>query len=100
MMPLPVDLVASSATLGCEKPARAFFERLAELAGVPSGEAAYVGDRLDNDVVPARRAGMVAVFVRRGPWGHLHAFRPESELAHLTVEHLGALPEALRAYSL
>jgi FMN phosphatase YigB (HAD superfamily) len=34
-------------------------------------EVAYVGDRVDNDVLPALAAGLVAVHVRRGPWGLL-----------------------------
>ncbi|MGH9098837.1 MAG: HAD hydrolase-like protein, partial [Acidimicrobiales bacterium] len=43
-----------------------------------SEQVAYVGDRLDNDVLPAKAAGMFAVFIRRGPWGHLHARRAEA----------------------
>jgi FMN phosphatase YigB (HAD superfamily) len=35
------------------------------------GEVAYVGDRVDNDVLPALAAGLVPVHVRRGPWGRL-----------------------------
>lgn len=64
---LPVDLIASSARWGVEKPSPGFFARLAEEAGLPPGDIAYVGDRLDNDVLPARESGMVAVFLRRGP---------------------------------
>ena len=33
-------------------------------------EIAYVGDRVDNDVVPALAAGMTAVHIRRGAWSH------------------------------
>ncbi len=33
-------------------------------------EVLYVGDRLDNDVLPAKSAGMQAVLIRRGPWGY------------------------------
>ena len=51
----------------------------------------YVGDRFDNDVVPALAAGMVAVHIRRGPWGHLH--EPPSEA--LRIRSLSELPEAL-----
>lgn len=63
--------------VGVEKPSPEFFEKVRSEAGCPPGEIAYVGDRLDDDVLPARRAGMWAVFVRRGPWGHVHARRPE-----------------------
>lgn len=62
---------------------------------VRAGEIAYVGDRLDNDILPARRAGMFTVFLRRGPWGHLHAHWPEAGAANLTIESLSALPPLL-----
>lgn len=68
---LDVDWAASSAELGVEKPSPQFFDRLLEVAGLPAAEIAYVGDRIDNDVSPAAAAGMLAVHVRRGPWGYL-----------------------------
>jgi FMN phosphatase YigB (HAD superfamily) len=54
-----------------------------------------VGDRLDNDVLPARAAGMVSVFLRRGPWGLAHARWPEAQLASFRIERLTELPESL-----
>ena len=54
---LPVDVVTGSASLGVRKPDAAFFERLVDIAGVAAGEVAYVGDRVDNDVLPRRRPG-------------------------------------------
>ena len=89
-LPQP-DLVASAATLGAEKPAVEFFERLAELAGRPAGELAYVGDRVDYDVGPALAAGMVAVHLRRGPWGFLQ--EPPAEA--IRIDSLDELPGAL-----
>jgi hypothetical protein len=38
---------------------------------------------------------MIAVFLRRGPWGWMHAQRPEIAQAHLRLDGLAALPEAL-----
>ena len=70
---LPVDVVTSSAGLGVRKPEPAFFARLVELSGRDAAEVAYVGDRVDNDVLPALEAGLTAVHVRRGPWGLLQA---------------------------
>lgn len=77
-MDLPVDAIRTSDEWGVEKPAPAFFDRVAELAGHAPSEIAYVGDRLDNDVLPAADAGMRPVLVRRGPWGYWHAARPEA----------------------
>jgi HAD superfamily hydrolase (TIGR01549 family) len=94
-MALPADIVASSETLGAEKPSVAFFSGLCELVAVPRSEAAYVGDRLDNDVLPAASLGMVAIFVRRGPWGHLHAERPDAGRADIRISSLDELPSAL-----
>ena len=95
--PMGLDVVASSAAWGVEKPDPAFFTRLAAEAGLAPGEIAYVGDRVDNDVLPAKAAGMTAVFVRRGPWGYVQAEWPEAAAADVTVASLAGLPEALRA---
>ena len=92
---LPMDLVENSADWGVEKPDPAFFSRVADLAGLPPGRIAYVGDRLDNDVLPAATAGMVSVFLRRGPWGFAHARLPEAALARLRIDALADLPDAL-----
>jgi HAD superfamily hydrolase (TIGR01549 family) len=86
-----VDFVSSSERIGVEKPSPAFFARVAELAGSPPEKIAYVGDRVDNDIAPALAAGLVAVHVRRGPWGHLH----EAPAAAIRIRSLDELPEAL-----
>lgn len=92
---LPVDVIASSGGWGVAKPDPQFFARVVEAAGVPAEAIAYVGDRLDNDVLPARAAGMTAVFVRRGPWGWMHAEQPGIEAAHLRLDGLDGLADAL-----
>jgi HAD superfamily hydrolase (TIGR01509 family) len=91
-----LDFSATSEGWGTEKPAPEFFANVVREAGLPAAEIAYVGDRLDNDVLPANAAGMVSVFVRRGPWGHLHATRPEAAQARIRVDSLAELPAALR----
>ena len=68
-------------------------------ARVTPAELAYVGDRVDNDVMPAVRAGMIAVHLRRGPWGHLQADWPQASLAAVQIRTLGDLPPALLARS-
>jgi HAD superfamily hydrolase (TIGR01549 family) len=94
---LPVDVIASSAGWGVSKPDPRFFAKVIEAAGVPAGSTAYVGDRLDNDVLPSLAAGMTAVFVRRGPWGWMHAEMPEIERAHIRLDSLLDLPDRLAA---
>jgi HAD superfamily hydrolase (TIGR01662 family) len=88
---LPVDVIGSSASWGARKPTPAFFERMVAEAGCAPGELAYVGDRVDNDVVPALAAGLVAVHLRRGPWGRLQHAPPEA----ISIESLAELPQAL-----
>ena len=88
---LPADVVSGSASLGVRKPDPTFFAKLAELAGLPPAEVAYVGDRADNDARPALAAGLVAVHLRRGPWGLLQE-TPEGARA---IDSLAELPAAL-----
>jgi FMN phosphatase YigB (HAD superfamily) len=92
---VPADFIASSARWGVEKPDPGFFAEVAEAAGVPAAAIAYVGDRLDNDVLPARAAGMHGVFIRRGPWGVIHAASADAAQADLRIETLDGLAEAL-----
>lgn len=92
---LPVDFIGASGRWGVSKPSPEFFERVVEEAGVEPSHVAYVGDRLDNDVLPAQQAGMLAVFIRRGPWGVIHATWPEVSEADASVESLDELVELL-----
>lgn len=89
---LPADVISSSASLGVRKPDPAFFAKVAELMGCARGDVAYVGDRVDNDVLPAAAAGLIAVHVRRGPWGRLQRTPREAALG---LDDLLSLPEAL-----
>jgi HAD superfamily hydrolase (TIGR01549 family) len=92
---LPADVISSSARLGVKKPDPLFFERVVELAGVATpAEVAYVGDRVDNDLVPALAAGLVAVHVRRGPWGRLQRAPEDTR----TIDSLEQLPDALASF--
>jgi HAD superfamily hydrolase (TIGR01509 family) len=86
-----VEVLGSSERWGVEKPAPEFFTRIASETGLPEAAIAYVGDRVDNDVEPALATGMVAVHIRRGPWGYLH----EPPSGALRVRSLDELPEAL-----
>jgi len=86
-----LEVLGSMESWGVAKPEAAFFDRIVSVLELASHEIAYVGDRVDNDVQPAIAAGMVAVRVRRGPWGILHEPPPEA----IRVGSLEELPEAL-----
>ena len=61
-----IDVVAASAELGVAKPDRAIFDKALEMAGCTAQEAAMIGDRLDNDICPAKKLGMKAIWIRQG----------------------------------
>ena len=55
---LPVDMIATSDDWGASKPGLEFFRALADATPCAPGETVYVGDRIDNDLKPAKAAGM------------------------------------------
>ncbi len=88
------EVIAMSGWLGVAKPDPAFFGRALELMGSPDpGSVAYVGDRVDNDVLPSAAAGMRAVWIRRGPWGVIQ--RAPDVAPALTVDSLDELVERI-----
>jgi HAD superfamily hydrolase (TIGR01662 family) len=92
---VPADVIAMSEEMGVAKPSPEFFARSLELIGSPEpGSVAYVGDRIDNDVLPAVMAGMRAVWIRRGPWGYIERL-PEGVQPALTVSSLIELAERI-----
>ncbi|MEU9833136.1 HAD family hydrolase [Streptosporangium sp. NPDC048047] len=95
-MDLPVHAIHTSDGWGVAKPAPEFFAKVVAVSGREPEEILYVGDRLDNDVRPAGAAGMRTALIRRGPWGHLHAARPEAAEADHVVDDLHALAALLR----
>lgn len=92
---LPVDLIATSDEWGVEKPSPEFFGMLISTAGVEASEIMYVGDRLDNDILPARQAGLVTTLIRRGPWGRIQATSDDAALADHRIDSLDQLPQLL-----
>ena len=95
---LPFELVGMSDEWALAKPDPRFFERIARELDLPPERIAYVGDRLDNDVRPARAAGMTAVFLRRGPWAWIQVGRAAPAEASIVIERLTDLPEALETF--
>ena len=48
------------------KPDLTIFEYALEKAGISPQEAIYVGDRIDNDMIPAKKLGMTTIWIRQG----------------------------------
>ena len=85
-----VDEATTYERWGVQKPDSDFFARVVHEAGVPAEQILYVGDRVDNDVVPALAAGLRVVRVRRGAQARL-----ESPEGTVTIDSLVELPQVL-----
>lgn len=88
------EVIAMSDELGIHKPSPEFYARALELMDAEAADVAYVGDRLDNDIVPAAAAGMRAVWLLRGPWAQLTTAAPPD--GTIVVKSLTELVEALK----
>jgi len=96
---LPADLVATSGEWGVAKPDPAFFRRVIDVSPGEPHEIVYVGDHRDNDLGPAKAAGLRTAFIRRGPWGYLWAGDPKvHKLADWRIESLTELPALIQEY--
>lgn len=85
------DVIAASAELGCAKPEREIFEKALALAHCAPKESVMVGDRLDNDIIPAKAMGMTTVWVKNGL-----AQYQAAALGNGVADHqIGALKELL-----
>lgn len=60
------DIVISSSDAGCEKPNKRIFEIALEKTECRALQACMIGDRIDNDIIPAQQAGMKTVWVKQG----------------------------------
>lgn len=92
---LPADLVVTSDEWGVSKPDVAFFHKLVEISGHRPSEVVYVGDRLDNDIAPAAKAGLLTACIRRGPWGYV--LQRDDVVPDLRVNTLADLQPQLSA---
>jgi HAD superfamily hydrolase (TIGR01549 family) len=88
------ELWTISDEVGIDKPDPGIFELAREGAGVPADRCAFVADRLDNDIVPARRAGMRTVWMLRGE-APREPTAGQVALADASVRSLLEVPAAL-----
>ncbi len=88
------SLYSISEELGYEKPDPRIFAHAVDQAGVDPSRAAMVGDRLDNDVRPAKAAGMYGVWLLRGEAPEEPTPEQAGE-ADAVIRSLDELPDAL-----
>ena len=60
------SVIAASAEMGVSKPDKEIFLRALSMADCRPENAVMVGDRLDNDIRPAKELGMLTIRVRKG----------------------------------
>ena len=89
-----IDLVVASAEEGVAKPDPRIFEIALRRAGCEPREAVMVGDRIDNDVRPARALGMGTLWLRQG-LGSLAEPQTDDERPDRTVYSLDELADLL-----
>lgn len=97
---LPSDMIATSDDWEVSKPDVRFFESVIEATPAEPGDILYVGDRLDNDIRPAVRAGLLTALIRRGPWGTIQHRHPDADaITAMRVDSLAELPEKITTFN-
>lgn len=85
-----IDLVIASAEEGVAKPDLRIFQIALDRANCKPEEAVMVGDRLDNDIIPANRIGMKTVWIKQG-FGSYAEPKEVKELPDYTINNLNEL---------
>lgn len=78
------DLVIASAEEGVEKPDLKIFQIALDRAGCEPRNAVMVGDRLDNDIIPAKEIGMKTVWVKQS----FAKYQPDSDIPDYIINTL------------
>jgi putative hydrolase of the HAD superfamily len=86
----------SQADFSITKPDPRYLQQLAERAGVAPRECVMVGDRIDNDVVPARQNSMGSVLVRTGIY-RAQTPRIPAEVPDIDLPSVNGLASAILA---
>ena len=97
---LPSDMIATSDDWGVSKPDPGFFRAVVEASPFGAEEILYVGDRLDNDIMPAAEMGLRTALIRRGPWGIVQQDDPEADrVPTMRIDSLADLPGRIAQFN-
>jgi len=88
------EVQAISAEMELRKPDLRFFLAALALAGCQPNQTMMIGDRLDNDIQPARALGMTAIQLKVGPHKHQPVLSEEF-LPHYTCSSIHQLSKLL-----
>jgi HAD superfamily hydrolase (TIGR01549 family) len=90
LMPF-ISICIASAEVGIEKPDSAIFDLALRQAECAASEAVIIGDRLDNDIRPARMLGWKTIRVLQGP-GRFQVARDQHDEPDHTVPDVKSVP--------
>lgn len=85
-----IDLVVASAEEGVSKPDRKIFEIALARSGCKASDAVMIGDRIDNDIVPANLLGMQTVWIKQSIWRYWQQ-KDKTEKPDCAVDSLSGL---------
>ena len=89
-----IDLVIASAEEGVAKPDEKIFKIALKRAACKSGNAIMIGDRIDNDIIPAKNLGFHTIWIKQG-FGQYWNITTENETPDYTVQNLTELCDIL-----
>ena len=92
-----IDMVVASAEEGVTKPDRRIFDIALERAGVAPEDAFMIGDRIDNDILPAKNIGIKTIWVQQG-FGGLWVIKNDSELPNFIAYNLSDVVSILDCF--
>lgn len=87
-----IDLVVASAEEGVAKPDLRIFRIALERADCKPEEAVMVGDRIDNDIIPAKKIGMKTVWIKQG-FGKYHKPNSAEDKPDQTINTLNEVTD-------
>ena len=85
-----IDLTVSSAEAGIAKPDPAIFRLALKRSNCAAENSVMIGDRLDNDIIPAKRLGMHTIWVRQG-FGGMADIKKAENIADHIVKSIGEI---------
>lgn len=91
------DEVISSAESGCAKPDLRIFEMALSQANCQPHQAVMIGDRLDNDIFPAKKLGMKTIWIRQG-FGAYQESKNSHYQPDVTISELSKILSALTVF--
>ena len=89
-----IDLVIASAEEGIAKPDEKIFKIALERAACKSDNAIMIGDRIDNDIIPAKKLGFQTIWIKQG-FGQYWNITKEEETPDCIVQNLTELCDIL-----